>query len=85
MYVVGADALSAFWRKHPEAEGELRALHSLLASTDPESLGERFGAIAAFEPGAVEMTLRTATVRIALNAAAGVACYTAILAKEESP
>ena len=40
MYVVGVDRLSAFWEAHPQAEGELRALHALLAATEADRIGE---------------------------------------------
>ena len=83
MYVVGANKLGAYWREHPEAEGELRALHSLLSAIEPAALADSLGAIARFDGPAAELKLRSATVRIEINAAAGVALYVDIMPGEK--
>jgi hypothetical protein len=79
MYAVGADRLSEHWRKHPEAEGELRALHALLTATDPEMLRERLGATASFDASGADIALAASKVRIEINAAAGVALYAGVM------
>jgi hypothetical protein len=78
MYVVGANLLGDFWGAHREAEGELRALHALLTATAVEALPAALRAIATFGPGGAEVKLRTATVRLEISAAAGVARYAAV-------
>ena len=78
MYVVGATLLSDFWHAHPEAEGELRALHALLSETPADALEARLGGAAAFDRAGAEVSLRTARVRIELSAAAGVARYAGV-------
>ena len=78
MYVVGANLLSEHWREHPESEGELRALHALLASSESGAIGDTFGRIASFDGGTAELKLRTARVRIEISAAAGLARYAAV-------
>ena len=75
MYVVGANLLSEHWREHPESEGELRALHALLASG---AIRDTLGRIAEFDGGTAELRLRTARVRIEISAAAGLARYAAV-------
>jgi hypothetical protein len=86
MYVVGANRLSDFWREHPQAEGELRALHALLANSEPDALAETLGRIATFDPAGAQLSLATATVRIEINKAAAIVRYAAVApATQEGP
>ena len=78
MYAVGADRLGDFWRAHPEAEGELKALHALLSATDVEALRDTLGVAAKFDATGAEVRLAHARVRIDINAAAGVALYAGV-------
>jgi hypothetical protein len=84
MYMVGANKLSDFWRGHPEAEGELRALHSLLSTVEPGALEDALGAITRFEGNGAEINLGKAAVRLEINAAAGVALYLDVTAGEKA-
>jgi hypothetical protein len=83
MYVVGANVLSDFWRGHPEAEGELRALHALLAHTDCDALAETLGRTATFDAAGADIALRHARVRLEINAGAEVGRYAAVAPIEE--
>jgi hypothetical protein len=83
MYMVGANVLSDFWRKHPEAEGELRALHALLAATDCGDLADALGKTATFDGCGTDIRLRTAQVRLEVSEAANVGRYAAIEPVEE--
>ena len=83
MYVVGANLMSLFWSDHPAAEGELRALHALLAESDPGALAERLGAIAEWNGSGCRIALAAAEVRLDVNLAAGVARIAAIAEREE--
>ncbi len=83
MYMVGANVLSDFWGTHPEAEGELRALHALLAATMCGELPDALGKIAAFDEKGAEVMLRSAKVRFEISAAAGVGRYAVVTAVEE--
>jgi hypothetical protein len=83
MYVVGANLLRDHWRDHPEAEGELRALHALLVAGDAGTIREKLGRIAEFDAGGAALRLRNTRVRIEINQAAGIARYAAVIAAEE--
>ena len=83
MYAVGATMLSDFWRAHPDAEGELRALHALLAETECAALAGALGKTAVFDPCGAHIRLRAATVRLEISHAAGVARYAAVEPVEE--
>jgi hypothetical protein len=83
MYVVGANVLSDFWRGHADAEGELRALHALLAETEPGALAERLSGIATFDATGADIVLRHARVRLEINQGAGVGRYAAVAPAEE--
>ena len=83
MYIVGANLLKAHWVNHPRSEGELRALHALLAETDAEALAEALGEIASFDANGAELKLGTAIVSLEISAAIGVARYAAVAAVPE--
>lgn len=79
MYVVGANLLSDYWRLHPQAEGELRALHALLASSEADALAATLGRIATFDETGAELSLANASVRIEISSATNVLRYAAVI------
>ena len=83
MYMVGANVLSDFWRDHPEAEGELRALHALLTETECAGLPAALGKTAIFDACGADIRLRSATVRLEISEAANVGRYAAVKPVEE--
>jgi hypothetical protein len=82
MYLVGATLLKEYWAQHPEAEGELRALHALLLETPADALQEELGGVAIFHGNVAELRLREVLVRLRFNAAAGVASVSGVFPRE---
>jgi hypothetical protein len=78
MYVVGANLLSEHWASHPESEGELRALHALVVDSEADALPDMFERIATENGRGTVLRLRTALVRVEINAAAGILRYVAV-------
>ena len=84
MYVVGANLLSEFWQRHPECEGELRALHALLASCDAAHLSDLLGEAGTMAGATCELDLAESRIRLELNEAAGIARIANVQLREES-
>ena len=80
MYVVGASLLSDFWRTHPECEGQIRALHALLASARPADLPQMLGR--PVDGGSLELDLPSSRVSLDINEAAQVVRITGVKLKE---
>jgi hypothetical protein len=83
MYVVGANLLSDHWRAHPETEGELRALHALLAAIDCAALPGTLGKIADFDMAGADIRLGRTVVRLEISPAAGVGRYASVAPHDE--
>ena len=82
MYVVGASLLSDFWGEHPECEGQIRALHALLASARPADLPQMLGRTGRVHGGRIDLDLPSSRVSLDINEAAQVVRITGVKLKE---
>lgn len=82
MYVVGASLLSDFWKEHPECEGQIRALHALLASARPADLPQMLGRPGRVHGGSLELDLPSSKVSLDVNEAAQVVRVTGVKLRE---
>jgi hypothetical protein len=78
MLVVGAPLLEIWWRKRPEAEEPLRALHALLARTPAAEADRLLAGAKAAAGGARTVAVAGAAIRLRINGPAGLVLIEAV-------